>query len=114
MYAEVTVNVRASVIVPVYPALMVMLINEAGADASIVAFLVEVASKMTESAATGHVSNDQFAHVLQLLSPPPPSHVLVAARVPVAKYKKRTNPMLNTNAKMPFLGLLKNGILLVF
>jgi hypothetical protein len=43
------------------------------------AFLVLVALKVTVSPGTGRVSADQFAGVDQLLSAPPPSHVLVAA-----------------------------------
>lgn len=54
-----------------------------------VAFLVEVPSKVAVSAATGLVSLDQLASSLQLLVVPPPSQVLVAANVVLGDSKIR-------------------------
>ncbi len=84
------VNVLAWVIVPEYPAEIVMTVILAGAVASMVEFLLEVPSKITVSAATGQISLDQLAHVLQLLSAPPPSQVRVAAPTGCDKIKKLT------------------------
>ena len=48
-------------------------------DELIVAFFVEVLLNAAMSLLVGAVSEDQLAAVFQLLSPPPPSQVLVAA-----------------------------------
>lgn len=72
-------KVRATVIVPEYPEEIVKTEILAGALASITESFADVASKITVSAATGQMSEDQFAQVLQFVSPPPPSQVRVAA-----------------------------------
>ena len=79
-----TVRARARVIVPVYPALIFITAIVPAKVASTVTSLVLVPSKTTVSPAAGQVSKFQFAHVLQLLSIPPPSQVLVAAKTEMA------------------------------
>lgn len=74
------VNVLACVIVPVYPDTILIPATDPAKLASMVEFFVDVVLNVAMSDDVGQVSGpSQFAQVLQLLSPPPPSHVLVAA-----------------------------------
>lgn len=85
------VKLRACVIVPLYPVAILMPATEPAKLPSIVASLVEVELKVATSEEVGQVSGpSQLAQVLQLLSPPPPSQVLVAACEAFGRNKNTT------------------------
>ncbi len=88
------------VIVPSYPALMSIPAGavEPVSVAAIVTLLSLVLSKVAMSDDVGHALLDQFTHVPQLVSPPPPpSHVTTAAWAGWASKKLPAIPASSSN-----------------